>query len=160
MIDKDPKYCKSILHEYAVRMNLGTPKYKTIQGEGVGPGFISSSFFDGKTCTGEVCASKKQAEQLAAGAAIQTLLRTDSGVLQQVINSKAKVCKALHKVRTSSFKQSNLSTIQKSVESSPQLINVRPTRGGCSQLHGLSKLKPGKQECAKSGEKNMRSYGQ
>eukprot|EP00257_Ricinus_communis_P023786 XP_015583861.1 double-stranded RNA-binding protein 4 [Ricinus communis] len=72
--NRDPKICKSVLHEYAVRMNLRTPKYTTIQKEELRPVFISSLLFDGKTYTGEVCASKKEAEQLAAMAVIKTLL--------------------------------------------------------------------------------------
>ncbi|EEF28216.1 conserved hypothetical protein [Ricinus communis] len=89
-------------------MNLRTPKYTTIQKEELRPVFISSLLFDGKTYTGEVCASKKEAEQLAAMAVIKTLLGSDLVVLRQIINSKNKVYNARHKFRNSSFKLSSL----------------------------------------------------
>ncbi|XP_050211118.1 double-stranded RNA-binding protein 4-like [Mercurialis annua] len=99
-INKDPKWCKSILQEYATKMMLRTPKYTTVQKEKMRPVFFSRLLFDGKTYSGEVCASKKDAEQFVARVAIQSLVGTDSGVLREIVNSKSKVYKnAVHKIR-------------------------------------------------------------
>ncbi|CAL5445258.1 unnamed protein product [Camellia sinensis] len=67
-------FCKSILHEFAVKMNLNIPKYTTSHAQGLQLVYVSSLVFDGKTFTGEVAGSKKVAEQLAARASIQSLL--------------------------------------------------------------------------------------
>ncbi|RZC77477.1 hypothetical protein C5167_001696 [Papaver somniferum] len=61
--------CKSILNEYAVKMNLSKPVYTTTQLERV-PFFISSLVFYGKTYTGPPASNKKDAERLAARKAI------------------------------------------------------------------------------------------
>lgn len=56
-------------------MNIEKPTYTTSQLEGVLlPSFISSLDFDGKTYTGAAGRSKKEAEQIAARAVIQSIL--------------------------------------------------------------------------------------
>lgn len=67
-------FCKSILNEFAVKMNLEMPTYSTIQSEGLLPTFISSLVFSGESYTGEAGRNKKEAEQLAARAVILSLL--------------------------------------------------------------------------------------
>jgi len=66
--------CKSILHEFAAKMNLEKPKYNTVRFEGVLPGFVSSVVFGEVTYTGEPCKSKKEAEQCAAREVILSIL--------------------------------------------------------------------------------------
>lgn len=73
---KNPILCKSILHEYATKMNMKIPKYHTANAEDLRQVFISSFVFGGQTYTGEVAKSKKVAEQLVARAAIRSLLGT------------------------------------------------------------------------------------
>ncbi|KAJ0077167.1 hypothetical protein Patl1_35986 [Pistacia atlantica] len=70
-------------------MNLKRPEYSTIGGEHIPPVFVSSLVFDGEVYEGEEARSKKIAEQLAACVAIQSLLESDSGILEQIINSKS-----------------------------------------------------------------------
>lgn len=67
-------FCKSILHEFAVKMNLEMPTYNTIQPQGLLPVFISSLVFNGEMYTGEAGRNKKEAEQLAARAVILSIL--------------------------------------------------------------------------------------
>lgn len=84
--------CKSILHEFAAKMNLEIPKYNTVRFEGVLPGFVSSVVFGGVTCTGEACKSKKEAEQCAAREVILSILGNLglATILPEIIKAKAK----------------------------------------------------------------------
>ncbi|CAI9113652.1 OLC1v1014291C1 [Oldenlandia corymbosa var. corymbosa] len=97
LVHQEPTYCKSILHEYAVKMNLPIPKYHTIPIEGPRAVFKSSFEFCGETYTSGEAESKKVAEQLAAKAAIQSLL----GQLYKVIQSKEKFLASLFAKRNS-----------------------------------------------------------
>ncbi|KAL5743429.1 hypothetical protein ACOSQ2_026545 [Xanthoceras sorbifolium] len=101
LIIEDTIFCKSILNEFAVKMNLERPTYNTIQPEGSLPVFISSLVFNGATYNGEVGKSKKEAEQLAARAVIRSLLGTSGfgTLLFEIIKSKVKMFAALRKVK-------------------------------------------------------------
>ncbi|OVA05827.1 Double-stranded RNA-binding domain [Macleaya cordata] len=103
LIYEDTIFCKSILNEFAVKMNLEKPTYTTTQSEGLLPVFISSLVFDGKTYTGTAGRNKKDAEQLAARTVIQSILGTSgSGTyLSEIIKSKSRLYAALHKVEES-----------------------------------------------------------
>ncbi|KAF7851392.1 hypothetical protein BT93_L4011 [Corymbia citriodora subsp. variegata] len=93
LIHEDAIFCKSILNEYAAKMNLEMPNYTTIQPQGAVPVFVSSLVFNGVTYTGGVGKSKKEAEQLAARAAIQSLYDDSKSkiVLLKTIKSKWKL---------------------------------------------------------------------
>ncbi|XP_048135653.1 double-stranded RNA-binding protein 4-like [Rhodamnia argentea] len=90
LIHEDAVFCKSILNEYAAKMNMEMPNYTTIQPQGAVPVFISSLVFNGVTCTGGLGTSKKEAERLAARAAIQSLYDDSKSkmVLLNTIKSK------------------------------------------------------------------------
>ncbi|XVE58843.1 hypothetical protein DITRI_Ditri04bG0201700 [Diplodiscus trichospermus] len=122
-IYEDPKCCKSILNEYAFRTNHTSPKYTTIQQDKSHPVYVSSLVFDGKTYTGEVGGSKKEAEQLVARITIESLLGSDSGILHQIINSKNKTYGGRNIINDNSINQSN---IKRSVPQGPsqQPVNV------------------------------------
>ncbi|CAK7349614.1 unnamed protein product [Dovyalis caffra] len=108
---------KNNLQEHAQKLELPFPVYHTTnEGFHHAPKFRSSVLVDGTTyesrltfshrkepervlqnlLSSEVAKSRKEAEQLAAQTAIQTLLGcgSDSGVLRQIINSKVKLCSA------------------------------------------------------------------
>lgn len=91
--------CKSILHEFAAKMNLEKPKYNTVRFEGVLPGFVSSVVFGGVTCTGEACKSKKEAEQCAAREVILSILGNLglATILPEIIKAKAKCFSIVYK---------------------------------------------------------------
>lgn len=59
-------------------MNHVSPTYTTTQQDKFRPVYVSSLVFDGKTYRGEVAGSKKEAEQLVARIAIESLLGTFS----------------------------------------------------------------------------------
>ncbi|XP_038981575.1 double-stranded RNA-binding protein 1-like isoform X2 [Phoenix dactylifera] len=100
LIHADTTFCKSILYEYAVKMNIEKPTYTTSQLEGVLlPSFISSLVFDGKTYTGAAGRNKKEAEQIAARAVIQSILaHSDTRtVMSQIVKSKGKLYAVIQK---------------------------------------------------------------
>ncbi|KAG1368067.1 putative Mitogen-activated protein kinase 9 [Cocos nucifera] len=95
---EDTTFCKSILHEYAVKMNIEKPIYTTSQSEGgLLPSFISSLVFDGKTYTGAAGRNKKEAEQMAARAIIESILAHSNTriLMSQIIKSKGKLYAAM-----------------------------------------------------------------
>ncbi|KAJ4834921.1 hypothetical protein Tsubulata_032575 [Turnera subulata] len=134
VVPQDSKHFKSILYEYAARVGLERPKYRINQEDKSQPIFFSTVFFNGKLYKGEVARSKKEAEQQAAGAAIQALLESDTGVLRQMINCKSKRNNAALQVRPPSFKQGNRSVVKKSVEYYQELIKFRETSATCSSM--------------------------
>ncbi|XP_052205005.1 uncharacterized protein LOC127809888 isoform X2 [Diospyros lotus] len=93
LIGEDTIFCKSILNEYAAKMNLEKPTYKTIQEEGLLPLFVSSLVFNGVTYMGKAGRNKKEAEQLAARVVILSILGdSDSGMsMSEIIKSKFKL---------------------------------------------------------------------
>lgn len=100
LIREDTVFCKSILNEYAVKMNLGKPTYQTIQSVAVLPVFKSTVVFNGIHYMGETGKNKKEAEQLAARAAVISILETGAGtVMFEIIKSKRKLYAALDKVQ-------------------------------------------------------------
>ncbi|XP_068638261.1 double-stranded RNA-binding protein 4-like isoform X2 [Aristolochia californica] len=99
-ISHDTVFCKSILNEYAVKMNLPKPSYSTSQSGNLLPIFTSSLVFDGKTYVGNPGKNKKEAEQKAARTVIQYILGTSSSrtVLTEIIKSKSRLFAAIYKV--------------------------------------------------------------
>ncbi|KAI9100297.1 hypothetical protein K1719_024515 [Acacia pycnantha] len=95
-------FFKSILNEFAAKMNLDKVTYHTVQQEGH-LFFVSSLVFNGKSYIGDPARSKKEAEQLAARTALLSNLN-DSRFgtrLSEVINSKFKFCAAISNVKDS-----------------------------------------------------------
>lgn len=105
LIREDTVFCKSILNEFAVKMNLEKPTYTTVQPEGLLPVFVSSLVFNGVTYTGDAGRNKKEAEQLAARTVILSILgNSGSGtLLSEIIKSKVKLYAALHRVKDPSY---------------------------------------------------------
>ncbi|KAL3343542.1 hypothetical protein AABB24_027195 [Solanum stoloniferum] len=90
LIYKEPMLCKSILYEFAVKRNLDRPIYNTRYTEGSSIVYICHLVLGGKTYKGELAGSKQMAKQVAAQAAIESLLETDAGMLYEIIMSKNK----------------------------------------------------------------------
>ncbi|XP_022984141.1 double-stranded RNA-binding protein 4-like isoform X1 [Cucurbita maxima] len=105
LLHEDLMLCKSILSEYTVKMSLKRPMYTTKQHEGSVPIFQSTLVFDGVVYTGDISRSKKEAEQLAARAAILSL--HDAGnpksqkTLAEIIASKVRLHAMMQKVKDS-----------------------------------------------------------
>ncbi|XP_024020413.1 double-stranded RNA-binding protein 4 isoform X3 [Morus notabilis] len=100
LIHKDTVFCKSILNEFATKMNMEMPTYNTIKPEGLLPVFNSSLVFNGVSYTGGAGKNKKEAERLVARTIILSLLGDSrmGRVLYDIIKSKVKLYAALHKV--------------------------------------------------------------
>ncbi|WOL05993.1 hypothetical protein Cni_G14725 [Canna indica] len=100
-------FCKSVLHEYAVKMNMKMPTYNTSQEPAVTPVFISSVSFDNKIFTGAVAKSKKEAEQNGARSVIEFILgNSDTRItMMQIIKSKDRFYATMGKVDGSNSSQ-------------------------------------------------------
>lgn len=68
--------CKAILKEYADKINVENPNYKTEKEDGSHLAFISSLTFNGKQYVGEAGRNKKESQHLAARAVILSILGT------------------------------------------------------------------------------------
>ncbi|KAK8557661.1 hypothetical protein V6N13_008033 [Hibiscus sabdariffa] len=101
LIHVDTIFCKSILNEFVAKTNLEGPTYTTLWSQGLVPVFVSTLVFNGVTYRGETGRNKKEAEQLAARAAIQSLLADDRYVIvvSEIIKSKAKLHNASNKAK-------------------------------------------------------------
>ncbi|XP_016190138.1 double-stranded RNA-binding protein 4 isoform X3 [Arachis ipaensis] len=82
---------KSIMNEYATKLNVDRPTYNTVKLEGLLPRFMSFVIFNGTKYTSVIGKNKKEAEQLAARAAILSVLAGDSSstTLYEIIRSKS-----------------------------------------------------------------------
>lgn len=98
LVTEDKLLCKSILHEFAVKMNLEKPIYDISRPKGQLPVFKCSVAFNGATYTGETGRTKKEAEQLGARAAILSILGDSryGTFLTEIIKSKSKLYAALY----------------------------------------------------------------
>lgn len=136
-IHEDKIFCKSILNEFAVKMNLEKPTYNTVklEREGFLPVFMSTLVFNGLYHTGELGKNKKEAEQLVARAVIISLLgNSGSGtVLSEIIKSKDKLYAALHKLKDTSHE--NISAV-------PQAVGVSIGQSSGQVSHELIVSKP------------------
>lgn len=101
LILQDNVACKSTLHEYAARMNLRLPTYRTLKQEGLIPVFRSTVDFNGVSTEGDSGRTKKEAEQLAARAVILSLLGDPTSALfiSEIIKSKLRLYDALNKAK-------------------------------------------------------------
>ncbi|XP_073041176.1 uncharacterized protein [Primulina eburnea] len=96
LILEDLHFCKAILNEYAVKMNMKIPTYVTNESKAHVPIFVSSLQLNGVTFSGDAARTKKEAEQLAARSAILSILVSEAGTTMSVIvKSKFKFHNAL-----------------------------------------------------------------
>ncbi|CAA6673116.1 unnamed protein product [Spirodela intermedia] len=106
LISSDATFCKSILEEYAVKMNLERPAYTCSQLEGLLPTFTSSVLFAGRVHKGSIGRNKKEAQQLAARAVVESILGDGDSqkriLMSQIIRSKVKLFATLSQIRQSS----------------------------------------------------------
>ncbi|XP_077244018.1 uncharacterized protein LOC143884375 [Tasmannia lanceolata] len=141
LIAEDTVFCKSILNEFAVKMNVEMPKYNTTQSEGLLPVFVSSLSFDGTSYTGGAGKNKKEAEQMAARTAIQSILgNSGSGTtLSQIIKSKIKLYHAIHKVSEFTFPHDMNTTMGgRNLFNMPQIAYSEPMSSGLISLAPVS----------------------
>ncbi|KAI5684367.1 hypothetical protein M9H77_05595 [Catharanthus roseus] len=169
LICEDTTFCKSILNEYAVKIHVERPMYRTSQLEGHLPVFVSSVDFNGVSYSGGTGRNKKEAEQLAARAAILSALDSDpSQTISSIIKSKLKLYATLNKTKDNSsvlnaavplpnIREDTSSDSNKRKEAGDAGIDVNLSRTGISQpsldesariqaapgsLHAFKKPKP------------------
>ncbi|GFP78832.1 double-stranded RNA-binding protein 4 [Phtheirospermum japonicum] len=101
LLHEDTVFCKSIVHEYASKMNM-KPTYATNETEAFIPMFVSSLQLNDVTYVGQASKNKKEAEQSAARAAILSILGSESSTsMSEIVKSKFKLYDALQKVKES-----------------------------------------------------------
>ncbi|XP_057748455.1 double-stranded RNA-binding protein 4-like isoform X1 [Arachis stenosperma] len=91
LVSENTSISKSIMNEYATKLNVERPTYNTVQLEGLLPRFMSFVIFNGTKYSSVIGKNKKEAEQLAARAAILSVLAGDSSstTLYEIIRSKS-----------------------------------------------------------------------
>ncbi|XXG83973.1 hypothetical protein AAC387_Pa10g1602 [Persea americana] len=147
IIREDTVFCKSILNEFAVKMNLEKPTYVTSQPEGLLPIFISSLVFNGRTYIGGPGRSKREAEQLAARTVIQSILGNSESrtLLSQIIKSKSKLYAALQYVNQPGV--SHGITVAVNQPGVSHGINVAVNQPGVSHGSNVPVNQPGVSHC-------------
>ncbi|XP_011651405.1 double-stranded RNA-binding protein 4 isoform X2 [Cucumis sativus] len=109
LLREDLMLCKSILSEYTDKMGLERPIYTTKHNQGSVAFFQSTLVFDGVVYTSDLGRTKKEAEQLAARAAILSLHDATNPKSQKalgdIIASKVRFHAMLQKVKDSNFSQ-------------------------------------------------------
>ncbi|XP_062195163.1 double-stranded RNA-binding protein 4-like isoform X2 [Phragmites australis] len=115
LIDQDVVFCKSILHEFAVKTKSTWPSYSVVRLERPMTLFVASVVFDGNTYTGEAAATKKDAKQKAARAVIKSILATDNACMMDIIRSKKKLITAI----TSSGNNIDTGAVNQETHSTP-----------------------------------------
>ncbi|CAK8538130.1 unnamed protein product [Lathyrus sativus] len=97
IISKSVTFCKGMLHEYAIKLNVKPPTYNTVEYKKQFPYFVCTMDFNCTSYIGEAARRKKEAEDLAARAAILSILDiSDSGImLVQMIKAKAMLFKSV-----------------------------------------------------------------
>ncbi|KAE9619554.1 putative double-stranded RNA-binding domain-containing protein [Lupinus albus] len=69
-------FFKSIMNEYATKLNVAMPTYSTVQIIRVLPVFVSTLVFNDNKYAGDAARNKKEAEHLVARHAIISILGT------------------------------------------------------------------------------------
>ncbi|XP_048430303.1 double-stranded RNA-binding protein 4 [Pyrus x bretschneideri] len=108
-VHEDLMLYKMMLNEYRTKRNIEPPTYHTFQGKTKVPFFVSSLVFNGVTFTGEVAKRKKEAEQLAARAVVQSLLGDSESapIMLEILRSKNKLA---HKSKEPAGSHASLAT--------------------------------------------------
>ncbi|XP_058748097.1 double-stranded RNA-binding protein 4-like [Vicia villosa] len=97
MISKSVTFCKGLMNEYALKLSVKPPIYNTVEYEKVFPYFVCTMEFNCTSYTGDPARRKKDAEDLAARAAILSIIdSSDSGImLVQMIKTKSQLFNAV-----------------------------------------------------------------
>ncbi|KAI3462604.1 hypothetical protein Pfo_019267 [Paulownia fortunei] len=130
---EDTIFCKSIINEYALKMNLKPPTYVTNESKAMLPIFVSSLVLNGVTFVGDAGKNKKEAEQFAARSAILSILAIvadseSSTTMSEIVKSKFKFYDILKKVKGSSSVQG--STVPAGVKPSEDFKDSSSVQGG------------------------------
>ncbi|KAI5434497.1 hypothetical protein KIW84_021359 [Lathyrus oleraceus] len=126
IISKSVTFCKGVLNEYAKKLNVKPPTYNTVEYKKVIPYFVCTMDFNCTSYIGEAARRKKDAEDLAARAAILSILdNSDSGImLGQMIKAKAML-----------FNSVQLKTLLPTCDN--VIVSVEKTALSCELVQGL-----------------------
>ncbi|XP_048333802.2 double-stranded RNA-binding protein 1 isoform X3 [Ziziphus jujuba] len=145
LIYVDVVFCKSILNEFAVKMNMEKPTYNTIRHEGQLSVFVSSLSFNGILYTGDPGKNKKEAEQLAARAVIMSLLVMNIGHNASTVPEKDKGVEAAVVVNAgttgSSVQPVSVNSVPTSVDSAAASVVAEASSGNHRPHHEFRSVK-------------------
>ncbi|XP_021661761.2 double-stranded RNA-binding protein 4 isoform X1 [Hevea brasiliensis] len=141
--EQDTVFCKSILNEFASKMQLQKPTYNTTQPQGLLPIFVSSLVFNGVTYTGETGRTKKEAEQLAARAVILSLMgNSGTGtIISEIVKSKVKLYAALNKLKNSQHAQGDTVPVS-SEEKEAEVVTVSNNAASVTSQAASGMIRP------------------
>ncbi|KAE9591291.1 hypothetical protein Lal_00038494 [Lupinus albus] len=129
LVLENTMFSKSIMNEYATKLNVAMPTYSTAQIIGMLPVFVSTLVFNDTKYTGDASRNKKEAEQLAARRAILSILGDPgSETLFEIVKSKSRITATIKPIITSQvIDATNLSaTVANSGHASHSLdLNIR-----------------------------------
>ncbi|KAL8100557.1 uncharacterized protein LOC141683980 isoform X2 [Apium graveolens] len=132
---------KSILNEYAVKIHAENLIYETKTSDGLSPAF-SSVVLNGKQYVGDGGRNKKESQQLAARAAILSLLDSDERtVISKIItNKKKRLTAAKEKDRYPCDTQNEVMPVSKQTESN---VSTSASKGNELKVVVLNENMPG-----------------
>jgi dsRNA-specific ribonuclease len=123
IVYEDTIFCKSTLREFGMKKKLGNPTYTTTQLPEAFPVFSSTVNFNGVSYSGDVARTKKEAEQLAARAALISIINTkEAECINNIIRSKSKLYSILNLAKKS-IPNENDSSKAKEVENCVTINN-------------------------------------
>ncbi|OIV98276.1 hypothetical protein TanjilG_09910 [Lupinus angustifolius] len=128
LVLENTMFSKSIMNEYATKLNVAMPTYSTAQIIGILPVFVSTLVFNGTKYIGDASRNKKEAEQLAARRAILSILDDPgSEALFEIVKSKSRITATMKPITSQVIDATNLSaTLSNSGHASHSLdLNIR-----------------------------------
>lgn len=119
-------FCKAVLNDYASKLRIQLPTYNSVEYIEVIPYFLCTLDLNGTSYTGVAARRKNDAEELAARAAILSILgNSNSGVLlAQIIKTKAELLDSIKPKALQSTCDSVLVLPEESSERSSLLLQL------------------------------------
>ncbi|CAL0308944.1 unnamed protein product [Lupinus luteus] len=134
LVLENTMFSKSIMNEYATKLNVAMPTYSTAQIIGVLPVFVSTLVFNGIKYTGDASRNKKEAEQLAARRAILSILDDPgSEALFEIVKSKSRITATMKPITSQVIDATNLSATLSNIGQASHSLDLNIRVAGSEQ---------------------------
>ncbi|XP_017223083.1 uncharacterized protein LOC108199588 isoform X1 [Daucus carota subsp. sativus] len=131
--EEDNCICKAILNEYSMKVNVEKPIYNSGITDGQPSASVTSLTFNGKYYVGDKGRNKKESQNLAARAAILSLLDSDANMVISKIISKWRLSSLKDKVKLPLVEQGKVREAKNSVGIYPRVqIAAVPSSQTCT----------------------------
>ncbi|KAL3637759.1 hypothetical protein CASFOL_018207 [Castilleja foliolosa] len=147
VIHEDSAFCKSIVNEFALKMNSKPPTYTTNE-RGATPMFVTSLQLNDVTYVGKSSKDKKDAEQSAARAAILSILGSGS-TMSEIVKSKSQLYEAFLKVKESPI-------VQGVGNNAPDAVKSPPPASSVTMVTGIDIVSPTSEQAPATGKKKLK----